>query len=132
MEERRQRVEADPDGKLAEQFFAAAFQAHPYGRPILGWPSDMRFLDMEDVSAFFNRAHAPDHTVIAIVGNIDPGETLSIIKKYFGKIPLQKMEPPSITEEPPQTGERRIEVLFAAKPQLMIGYHKPPPPAQGW
>ena len=129
MEERRQRVEADPDGKLAEQFFAAAFQAHPYGRPILGWPSDMRLLNMEDVSAFFHRAHAPDHTVITIVGDIDPKETLSIIKKYFEKIPLQKMEQPPITEEPQQTGERRIEVLFAAKPQLMIGYHKPPPPA---
>jgi predicted Zn-dependent peptidase len=129
MEERRQRVEADPDGKLAEQFFAAAFQAHPYGRPILGWPSDMRFLDMDDVSAFFNRAHAPDHTVITIVGDIDPKETLSIIRKYFERIPLQKMEQPFITEEPPQTGERRVDVLFATKPQLMIGYHKPPPPA---
>jgi predicted Zn-dependent peptidase len=129
MEERRQRIEADPDGKLAEQFFAAAFQAHPYGRPILGWSSDMRFLNMDDVSAFFKRAHAPDHTVIAIVGDIDPRETLSIIRKYFEKIPSQKIERPSITEEPPQTGERRVEVHFAAKPQLMIGYNKPPPPA---
>jgi predicted Zn-dependent peptidase len=129
MEERRQRIEADPDGKLAEQFFAAAFQAHPYGRPILGWPSDMRFLDMDDVSAFFKRAHAPDHTVITVVGDINPRETLSLIRKYFEKIPLRKRAQPFITEEPPQTGERRVELLFTAKPQLIIGYHKPAPPA---
>jgi predicted Zn-dependent peptidase len=28
-------------------------------------------------------------------------------------------------KEPPQEGERRIEVEFDAEPQLMIGYHKP-------
>ncbi|MEQ8216080.1 MAG: insulinase family protein, partial [Smithellaceae bacterium] len=37
MEERRQRVEADPEGKLYEKFLSAAFKVHPYGRPILGW-----------------------------------------------------------------------------------------------
>ncbi len=130
MEERRQRIETNPKGKLAEQFFAAAFQAHPYGSPILGWPSDMRFLNMDDVSAFFHQARAPRHTVIAVVGDINPGETLAVIRKYFENIPAQKTEPPFITEEPPQSGERRVEVIFDAKPQLMIGYHKPPPPAQ--
>jgi predicted Zn-dependent peptidase len=130
MEERRQRIETNPAGKLAEQFFAAAFQAHPYGSPILGWPSDMRFLNMDDVSAFFHQARAPQHTVIAAVGDINPAETLAVIRKYFENIPAQKTEPPFITEEPPQSGERRVDVIFDAKPQLMIGYHKPPPPAQ--
>ncbi len=130
MEERRQRIEAHPRGKLAEQFYAAAFQAHPYGRPILGWPSDLRLLNMDDISSFSHRANAPHHTVIAVVGDIQPRETLAVIRKYFEKIPAARPEPYVITEEPPQTGERRVEVIFDAKPQCMIGYHKPPPPAQ--
>jgi predicted Zn-dependent peptidase len=130
MEERRQRIETNPGGKLAEQFFAAAFQAHPYGRPILGWPADMRFLSMDDVSAFFHQARAPRHTVISVVGDINPEETLSLIRKYFESIPSRKTDPPFIRGEPPQSAERRVEVSFDAKPQLMIGYHKPPPPAQ--
>jgi len=129
MEERRQRIEAAPEGKLAEQFFAAAFQAHPYGRPILGWPSDMHHLNMDDVSTFFRKARAPHHTVITVVGDIDLTETLSIIKKYFENIPAPETESPFITAEPPQPGERRVDVVFSAKPKLMIGYHKPPPPA---
>ncbi len=47
MEERRQRIESNPEGQLYEQFLAAAFIAHPYRRPIIGWASDIRFLDIE-------------------------------------------------------------------------------------
>ena len=32
-------------------------------------------------------------------------------------------------EEPVQSGERRIEALFPAEPKIIMGYHKPPPPA---
>jgi predicted Zn-dependent peptidase len=129
MEERRQSVESDPEGKLMEQFHAAAFQAHPYGRPVLGWPSDMSFLNPDYTRDFFNRYHAPNNTVIAIVGDIDAGATLRIVKKYFGGIRRQKMSVVHISDEPPQRGERRVEVSFSARPQLIIGYHKPTLPS---
>jgi predicted Zn-dependent peptidase len=128
MEERRQRTEGDPEGKLFEAFLAAAFMAHPYRRPILGWPSDMGYIDMAYMRTFFKATHAPINTVIAVVGDIQPANILKIVKKYFGRIPLRKVTPPFITEEPSQSGERRIEVLFPAEPQVIIGYHKPPPP----
>lgn len=129
MEERRQRSESDPDGKLLERYLATAFIAHPYRRPVIGWPSDMRFLDMAYMRQFFKKTHAPNNTVIAIVGDIQPTEVLRIVQKYFGRIPPQKPDLFPVTEEPAQSGERRIEVLFAADPKLILGYHKPPPPA---
>ena len=129
MEERRQSVESDPDGKLMEQFLAAAFQSHPYGRPVLGWPSDMSFLNPGYTKDFFNLYHAPNNTVIAIVGDIDPSATMKIVKKYFGDIKRQEIHCPHITEEPPQYGERRVEVSFDANPQVTIGYHKPTLPS---
>jgi predicted Zn-dependent peptidase len=129
MEERRQRIEADPDGKLAEQFFATAFQVHPYGRPVLGWPSDMLFLNIDETERFFRNTHAPNNVVIAIVGDIDPEKTLQLINRYFGAIPSRTLHRPSITEEPLQIRERRVEVLFDAKPRLIMGYHKPASPS---
>ncbi len=128
MEERRQRVESDPDGKLYEQFLAAAFVAHPYRRPVLGWPSDMRFLDPEHMATFFRQYHAPNNTVVAVVGDIDPARTLKLIERYFGPIPAQTVAPSPVTEEPPQKEERRVTVYFDANPQVTIGYHKPGPP----
>ncbi len=129
MEERRQRSESDPDGKLLERYLATAFIAHPYRRPVIGWPSDMRFLDMAYMRHFFKQTHAPNNTVIAVVGDIRPSEVIKTVQKYFGRIPPQKLNPFPVTEEPVQSGERRIEVLFSADPKLIIGYHKPPPPA---
>lgn len=128
-EERRQRAESDPDGKLFESYLSAAFIAHPYRRPVLGWPADMAFLDMAYMKQFFRDTHAPNNTVIAIVGDIRPAAVLKIVEKYFGLIPARKHSPVPITEEPQQSGEKRIEVLFDAEPQMIIGYHKPPPPA---
>jgi predicted Zn-dependent peptidase len=128
MEERRQRIESDSDGKLYETYLATAFLAHPYRRPILGWPSDMTCLDMDYMRIFYKKSLAPNNTVIAVVGDIRPAEVLKIVEKYFGAIPPQNFSPSLVTEEPRQLGERRVEVRFDAQPQMIIGYHKPPPP----
>jgi predicted Zn-dependent peptidase len=128
MEERRQRSESDPDGKLLESYLAAAFLSHPYRRPILGWPSDMRFLDIAYMTKYFKNRHAPNNTVIAMVGDLQPSTALKIVEKYFSRIPAQELASPPITEEERQTGERRVEVIFDAEPQMILGYHKPPPP----
>ena len=128
IEERKQRIESEPEGQLYEQFLAAAYIAHPYRRPVLGWPSDMKFLSLDYTEAFFKRYHAPNNTIIAVVGDIDPANTLKIIKKYFGAIPSRHLDPSPITEEPPQTGERRVDIVSDANPQMIIGYHKPAMP----
>jgi predicted Zn-dependent peptidase len=128
MEERKQRIESEPEGQLYEQFLAAAYIAHPYRRPILGWPADMKFLSLDYMETFFKRYHAPNNTIIAVVGDIVPANTLEIIKKYFGAIPSRHLDPSPITEEPPQKGERRVYIVSDANPQMIIGYHKPTMP----
>ena len=37
MEERRMRIDSNPIGRMEEQFLAAAYVAHPYHRPGVGW-----------------------------------------------------------------------------------------------
>ncbi len=128
MEERRQRTESDPDGKLLERYLSAAFIAHPYRRPILGWPSDMRSLDLAYMRKFLQKTHAPNNTVISVVGDIKSADVVNIVNKYFSNIPPHKVSSSPITEEPVQMGERRIELLFAAEPRMITGYHKPSPP----
>jgi predicted Zn-dependent peptidase len=109
-EERRQRTEADPRGSLYEQFLAAAFTAHPYGRPVIGWPSDMENLSEEAMTAFLKKYYIPSNVVIAVVGNVHTPDIMKQIQDYFGVIPSQPIAAPVLTKEPPQKGERRVNV----------------------
>ncbi len=127
-EERRQREETDPEGLLMENFFAAAYMAHAYGRPIIGWDSDVRQLSKRRVERFFKQHYAPNNAVVAVVGAVDAKRVLPIIEEYFGGIPPLDLPEMPETEEPPQAGERRVTVEFDAYPQVMIGYHKPTMP----
>ena len=128
MEERRRSIESQPERVLMENFFAASFVAHPYGRPIIGWPSDIQSLKKQETEQFFRTYYSPKNTVIAIVGNVQIEEALPVLKKYFEPIPPQVLPPSLPTVEPPQLGERRLEVIADANPQLIVGFHKPNSP----
>lgn len=130
MEERRQRVESDPDGKLYEKFISAAYKTHPYGRPILGWTEDLMNLSPDALREILKRYKAPGNIVIAVVGDINPAATLKLIEKYFGRIPAGKKTESVLPAEPPQNQENRVEVKFDANPMMIIGFHKPNAPAK--
>ncbi|MCL2760600.1 MAG: insulinase family protein [Desulfuromonadales bacterium] len=125
MEERRRSYEASPEGKLWEIFLASAFNAHPMGQPTIGWMSDIENLTRTKAENFLHRYYAPNNAIIAIVGDINPQETIKLVEKYFGSIPPGEPVPPVTTVEPKQQGEKRIEIIGDASPELLIGYHKP-------
>ena len=124
-EERRLRTDNEPPSLLWENFEAAAFQAHPYHNPTIGWPSDIDSLDREQVLRYFKTFYAPNNCIAAIVGDIDPDKTMAIMEKYFGPLPAQPLPRREISEEPPQQGERRVSMVLDAQPELYIGYHIP-------
>lgn len=125
-EERRLRTDNDPFGKLWEQLYAAAYTAHPYGWPVLGWASDLETVLREEVEVFFHQYYSPNNVVIAIVGDVKFEDTVKLIDKYFGSIPPSVIPPPAVqTVEPEQNGERRISVEYDAEPQLAIAWKSP-------
>jgi len=125
LEERRRSVDTNPGGKLFETFLATAFLAHPYGYPTIGWASDVGSLSAVETERFFRTYYTPNNTIIAMVGDFKPGEVIPLLEKSFGAIPAGPPPPPVVTVEPPQRGERRVEVEDEANPQVIIGYHKP-------
>jgi hypothetical protein len=58
-EERRMRTDSQPVGRLIEQFLAAAFTAHPYGQPVVGWASDLNTFSATDAMPSTN--YQPQH-----------------------------------------------------------------------
>ncbi len=125
LEERRLRVETQPFGMLLEEYLAAAFRAHPYGRPVVGVASEIQTVDRQAAQEYFKRFYGPNNAVVAIVGDIDVDSMKAWTTGYFADIPAGEPHRPVVTQEPPQRGERRINVEYDANPQVLLGYHVP-------
>ena len=124
-EERRMRIESNPVGKLVETFLTTAFNAHPYGQPPVGWASDVENFSIADAEEFFQRYYVPASLTIGVAGDVDAAQVRRLAETYFGRLPKRPLPPPVITVEPPQEGERRLEVESPAQPVVVVGYRKP-------
>jgi predicted Zn-dependent peptidase len=125
MEERRMRTESQPIGRLIEQALAAAFMAHPYRLPVVGYMSDLRSLTRENAIDFYEKYYVPSSMVIAIVGDVNADEVLPIVEKYFDRLPARPVPPPLRTVEPVQTALRKIVLPEESQPIYAEAYHKP-------
>ncbi len=125
MEERRMRTESQPVGMLVEEFLAAAYKAHPYGEPVVGHMSDLITLRREEAREFYKTNYTPPNLVCAIVGDFDSKKIKKQLETYWGRIPKGPEREPIDTVEPPQKGQKRIEVENQMQPIVAIGYHRP-------
>ncbi len=128
MEERRLGIETRPYGKLAEDFTATAFKAHPYGHPVVGFMSDLQRITRKDVRDYFHYYYSPSNLTAAIVGDVKAEEVFRMADLYFGRIPSAPKPEALRTVEPPQEGERRVAVVAQSQPLLLVGYHQPKSP----
>lgn len=133
MEERRLRTEDQPEALVYERFMNEAYRTHPYGHPVIGWMRDLERIEIAHLRDWYHRWYAPSNATLVVVGDVNPSEVFALARKYFGALPAQTVERPSISPEPPQTETRRITVTAPAQvPYLLMGYHAPvlTPPKQ--
>jgi predicted Zn-dependent peptidase len=125
LEERRMRTENSPIGQMIEAFLDAAFNVHPYRRPVIGYDKDIRNLTREDVQQFFETYYVPSNLTIAVVGDVDPAQVKRLTQVYFGRF-KPKPAPPEVTiVEPPQQQTREVMLQLASQPWYLEGYHRP-------
>lgn len=135
MEERRWRTDDKPQAQVNEHFNSAAYRTHPYGRPVVGWMSDLENMRVEDTREWYNHWYAPNNAVLVVVGDVKAAEVYKLAKQHFGKLKPKAVPERKPQQEPPQIGERRVVVKAPAKlPSLQIGFHTPVlnDPDQDW
>ena len=124
-EERRMRVESSSQGQLFEALLATAFEAHPYRNMPGGWASDIENFRLTEAIAFYKKYYVPANITIGIAGDVDPKECRRLADKYFSILPSGPLPSGPRTIEPPQKGEKRVEVESPAQPFMMIAYKRP-------
>jgi zinc protease len=126
MEERRMRTEDNPEDALEEQVEAAAYAAHPYHWPVIGWMHDVEGLTLEDALAYHAIHYSPRNAIVVVVGDIDADTVMKQVSEAFGGV-TNGPKAPLVTEvEPQQEGERRVELHHAANlPAVLEAFHVP-------
>ena len=127
-EERRMRTESTPLGKFAETFNALFWESHPYGWPIVGWPSDIPAISKAQADEFYATYYAPQNITL------DSGRRLGRRhgrprwrKNIFPASRRGKVAAPDVvTLEVKQPAEKRMYAEAETNPQVDILWHTVP------
>jgi zinc protease len=126
MEERRLRYEDDPQNLVYEEALAQAFLNHPYRWPVVGWMSDLKSLNPDDLIEHYHTYYVPNNAVIIVVGDVQKEEILSRVTTAFGNIPAGPPIKKAKREEEEQRGERRFYVKKEAELPFIVSAYKVP------
>lgn len=115
----------NPSAIAFDAFAQALFGEHPYGWTQLGTEASLRSLTREDVFAAYRSQLAPERLSIAVVGDVDPVETVRRLELAIGRAhahpearPWSPPAPPQPLEQPSTRELRRDK----AQVQLLMGY----------
>ena len=126
MEERRLRTDDQPQSVVYEHLMAAAYQDHPYRRPVIGWMNDLQHMTAQDARDWYARWYVPDNATLVVAGDVKAADVIALAKQYYGVIPAHALPPRKPQDEPAQIGEKRIVVKAPAKvPYLLMAWHAP-------
>jgi predicted Zn-dependent peptidase len=133
-EERRQRYDNQPYGKLFDTLFDTAYDNFANKHSTIGSMEDLNAATVKDVGEFFKTYYAPNNAVLTLVGDFKTSEVLPKLEKYFGSIPSQPAPPKPDVSEPKQNGERRqtVEDPLAQVTRLDIAFRIPPGNTPDW
>jgi zinc protease len=124
--ERRRSVDDNNISALDEQNWAAAYMAHPYQWPVIGWMVDIENWEIEDLQEYFHIYYAPNNATLCIAGDFEPAAMMQVVERHLGGIPRGPEPEPVTTMEPPQNGERRTELVRQAQlAAVLSSWHVP-------
>jgi zinc protease len=122
-----ERGKNDPNNALLEEVTAAAYVALPYHHPTIGWKSDIEHVPIEKLREFYDTFYWPNNATVTVVGDVETAAVLALVKKYYGAYPHSPEPIPSIyTEEPAQTGPRRVILTRPGELGTVVIAHKVP------
>lgn len=111
LQERRQQVDGRPHGRDLEHLHALLFEAgHPYHRPTLGRPDELRAIGEADVRTFLQHHYRPSRAALVLVGDL-PADVEQQVERTLGQVsagdPLPTQDGPTNIRAEPGPGHDR-------------------------
>lgn len=126
-EEKKQRYENTPYGRLLEQIFKNSYTVHPYQWTPIGEAQYIDQAKLPEFMDFYKTFYVPDNATLSVGGDINITQAKAWIEKYFSTIPRgsKPIVRPTI-KEPVQTAEKRVTFYDKVQlPAVVFAYHAP-------
>jgi predicted Zn-dependent peptidase len=93
----------DPEDALGDVFLSAMFGKHPIGRPVIGSVESVSSMTRAQLHSFHVRRYTPERMVVAVAGNVEHTEVVSLVRRYFSSRLIRGRMP-----VPPRKGTGRV------------------------
>lgn len=116
-----------------ELFKGALYQAHPYGRPILGTKQSVEAIQRDDLVNFHKSHYLANMTVISVVGDVKAKDIIGKISKAFKGFKPGELPEPIGMAEPKRTKSTEVtETKDVEQAFLILGFLAPSVKAQDY
>ena len=114
--------ENDPATVASHAWDRAAFEDHPYGRPIKGTKDSVTAMSPDDLRDYVRRVFARDQLVISVVGDTSAEDLGKALDKLFGDLPEQSDLVTVAQAKPPLGPKREIIVMDVPQSVAQFGH----------
>lgn len=127
IEERRMRVEDNPNAKVFEQLRLISFDSSgAYHAPVIGFQKDIESYQLNDLKDWYAKYYAPNNATLVVVGDVDPMQVIKHAKQYFS-VYKSNQQISTLTDNAPipltqQTKQLRLK---AQLPLYAMAFHVP-------
>lgn len=106
---------------------------HPYARPTIGVPEELRAVTLADVHAFAKAHYRPNHATLVVCGAFDRREARAVVEKYFATIPPGAPSIARSYDAPVLAKSRKVVVAADVKaPMVAVAWPAPAIHAEGF
>jgi zinc protease len=121
LEERRQVIESQPRSLFQESFDAAMWgRQHWRGRPIIGWPEEIRAISRQDMLDFFAARYSPSNATLILAGDVTEARARELAEATYGLVPARPFTPRARNATPASAVEERLERREAATREAVL------------
>lgn len=113
----------DPESVADRVIDRLIYGFHPYGMPGAGTAESLATLTRADFVDFHQRYFVPNNALLAVVGDIEPGQAMAGLEKHFAS--WKPAEVPALAMTEPPDATRRVIVIDkkdAVQTEIRVGH----------
>ncbi|WP_253303215.1 M16 family metallopeptidase [Wolbachia endosymbiont of Phyllotreta cruciferae] len=126
LEERKMRFDNQPHNLLLEEV-DSAFYRTGYGRSVIGWESDIKTYNQDDITRFHDNYYHPSNAILLIVGDVEFDEVVRLAEEKYGEIKAKPVVRHCPNQDPAHNADLSVTLESAKvkEPVLYFRYRVP-------